>query len=224
MTPLHHPAVLRWLSGHLLCHVTQAGPRFALTFDDGPSPRNTPALLDVLAVLGARATFFLLADRVRRHPRLVERIAAEGHEVGIHGGLHLPPWALPRALLDRDLAAAAAAVREACGLEPRHYRAPFGLLFPRQAAWVRARGLTPVLGSIYPRDHAHRAAEPIVREVLGRLAPGAIVILHDASAIADPDRGPTIRAVETIVAAGAARGLQSVTVDALARAPSGSAT
>src|SRR5574341_1686752 len=177
VTPLHHPAVQRWLRGHLLCHVPNAGPRYALTFDDGPSPRNTPPLLDRLAGLGARATFFLMADRARRYPELVARIVAEGHEVGLHGHRHLPPWALTRSWLERDIAAAAAAVREACGAVPRHYRAPFGLLFPRQAAWVRARGLTPVLGSIYPRDHAHNSPGPIVRGVLDRLEPGSIVIL-----------------------------------------------
>ena len=215
MTPLHHPAVQRWLRGHLLCHVSNAGPRFALTFDDGPSPRNTPTLLDGLGRLGAHATFFVLAGRSRRHPKLVERIASEGHEIGIHGAHHVPAWSLPRAWLEREIDLTAAAVRDACGTTPRHYRAPFGLMFPTQAAWVRERGLTPVLGDIHPRDHARLAPEPIVREVVSRLEPGAIVILHDSSALGDPDRGATIAAVPAIVAAGASRGLRSVTVEAL---------
>jgi peptidoglycan/xylan/chitin deacetylase (PgdA/CDA1 family) len=212
VTLLHRPDVQRWLGGHVLCRVTDAGPRFALTFDDGPSPRNTPRLLDVLARSGARATFFLIADRARRHRELVRRIVAEGHEVGIHGSLHVPPWLLPRALLLRDLDEAARAVREACGRTARHYRAPFGLVFPRQAAWVRAYGLTPVLGSIYPRDHSLRDAATIARRVLERLEPGSIVILHDSSALADPDRSPTLGAVEAILEAAAARALRSVAV------------
>ena len=212
MTLLHRPAAQRWLGGHLLCRVANAGPRFALTFDDGPSPRNTPRLLDVLASHGAHATFFLIADRARRHPELVRRIAAEGHEVGIHGRHHVPAWILPRPLLLRDLEASVAAVRDACGLPPRHYRAPFGLLFPAQAAWVRARGLAPVLGSIYPRDHAAPNAATIAGRVLDLLGPGSIVILHDSSALWDPDRGPTIDAVDAVLAEAATRSLRSVSV------------
>ena len=218
MTLLHRPAVQRWLGGHLLCRVAGAGPRFALTFDDGPSPRNTPRLLDVLARHGARATFFLIADRARQHRELVRRIVADGHEAGIHGSLHVPPWLLPRALLLRDLDHAVAAVRDACGRPARHYRAPFGLLFPPQAAWVRARGVTPVLGDNYPRDFSARESATIARRVIERLAPGSIVILHDSSALADPDRGPTVGAVDAILAEAAARALRSVTVAELVQA------
>jgi peptidoglycan-N-acetylglucosamine deacetylase len=209
---LHRPAVQRWLGGHLLCKVADAGPRFALTFDDGPSPRNTPGLLDVLARHGARATFFVLAGHTQRHADLVRRISSESHEVGIHGGMHLPPWSLPRAVFDRDLAASVALVREVCGASVRHYRAPFGVMLPPQAAWTRARGLTPVLGSIYPRDHSVRLADVIARRVLDRLEPGAIVILHDSSALWDPDRGATVSAVDMILKEAAARGLRSVSV------------
>jgi len=218
VTLLHRPDVQRWLGGHLLCRVLDAGPRFALTFDDGPSPRNTPRMLDVLARHGARATFFLIADRARRHRELVRRIVAEGHEAGIHGSLHVPPWLLPRALLLRDLDQAAAAVREACGRPVRHYRAPFGLLFRPQAAWVRARGVTPVLGDVYPRDWSLRESATIARRVIERLAPGSIVILHDSSALADPDRGPTVGAVDAILAEAAGRALRSVTVAELVQA------
>jgi len=119
---------------------------------------------------------------------------------------------MPRPLLVHDLEATAAAVRDVCGFAPRHYRAPFGLLFPAQAAWVRARGLTPVLGSIYPRDHAVRSAATIARRVFARLESGSIVILHDSSALWDPDRSPTIDAVDAILAEAAARSLRSVSV------------
>jgi peptidoglycan-N-acetylglucosamine deacetylase len=218
VTLLHRPDVQRWLGGHVLCRVEAAGPRFALTFDDGPSPRNTPRLLDVLARHGARATFFLIADRARKHRELVRRMVAEGHEAALHGSLHLWPWLLPRALLVRDIDEAASAVREACGIAARHYRAPFGLLFPPQAAWVRARGLTPVLGDNYPRDFSVGRSATIARRVLERLAPGGIVILHDSSALADPDRSPTIGAVDAILTEATARALRPVTVAELVQA------
>jgi peptidoglycan/xylan/chitin deacetylase (PgdA/CDA1 family) len=215
VTLLHRPTVQRWLGGHLLCRIPEAGPRFALTFDDGPSPRNTPRLLDALARHGAHATFFVIAGRARRHHQLTHRIDAEGHEVGIHCRLHVPAWSLPRRLLQRDLEEASAAVRDACGRDPRHYRAPFGFLLPAQAGWARARGLTPVLGNVYPRDQTVRDPEVIARRVLDRLGPGSIVILHDSSALGDPDRTPTLCAVEAILRGAAARSLRCVSVSEL---------
>jgi peptidoglycan-N-acetylglucosamine deacetylase len=202
----------------MLCCVADAGPCFALTFDDGPSPRNTPGLLDVLARHAARATFFVIADRARKHRELMRRIVAEGHEAAIHGSLHVPPWLLPPPVLLRDVDQAAAAVHEACGRPARHYRAPFGLMFPPQAAWVRSRGLTPVLGNVYPRDLRLGKSATIAARVIERLEPGSIVILHDSSALGDPDRSPTVGAVDAILKEAAARSLRSVTVAELVQA------
>ena len=202
----------------MLCRVADAGPRFALTFDDGPSPRNTPGLLDLLARHGAHATFFVIANRARKHRELMRRMVAEGHEAAIHGGLHVPPWLLPPPLLLRDVDQAAAAVHDVCGRPARHYRAPFGLMFPPQAAAVRSRGLTPVLGNVYPRDFGLRMSATIAARVIERLEPGSIVILHDSSALADPDRSPTVGAVDAILKEAAARSLRSVTVAELVQA------
>jgi peptidoglycan/xylan/chitin deacetylase (PgdA/CDA1 family) len=220
---LHVARVRRILSAHLLCEVPGAGPRFALTFDDGPSARNTPALLDVLEKHRARATFFLMTGRARRHPDLVGRAVAAGHEIGIHGGVHLPGWSLPRPLFDRELTDAIASLTTVTGRRPRHYRAPFGLLFPAQARWAREQGVTAVLGSIYPRDHAARSAAEIVARVLPRLGPGMIVILHDSSALGDADRAATVGAVDAILTAAAHRGLESTTVEGLVAGSAGTA-
>lgn len=216
MSLLHDPRVKRRLADYLLCEVPAAGPRFALTFDDGPSARNTGRLLDVLERHRARATFFMLAGRARRHLELVRRVMSAGHEVGVHGSLHVPAWSLPRPWFDHEVARALAAVSDVTGRRPIHYRAPFGLLFPAQARWARAQGLTAVLGSIYPKDHALRSPQEIARRVLVRLVPGAIVILHDSSALGDPDRGATIAAVDEILNEAGRRGLEAVTVQEMA--------
>ena len=194
MSLLHRPAVRRLLSRHLLCRVEGATGRFALTFDDGPSPRNTPRLLDALGRSGARATFFLLEDHVRRHPAIVRRMIAEGHEAGVHGRLHLWPILLPRSVLTGDLHRSSAAIEAAAGVRPRLYRAPFGLLRPIQARRLRALGYDPVLGDVYPVDVRCRRPESIVERVMPRLVAGSIVILHDASVLGDSDRSPTIAA------------------------------
>jgi len=209
---VHLPRIQNWLQGHLLCRVPEAGARFALTFDDGPGLRNTPRLLDVLARHGARATFFVIASRLRRHPALAERAIAEGHEIGVHGGLHVPPWSLPRAWLKRELEDAVRAVQGVTGIQPKHYRAPFGLLFEHRAAWVREWGLSPVLGDIHPRDHAVRQPALIAERVLSRLESGSIVTLHDSGVLTDVDRYPTLAAVDVILKRAAERSLQSVPV------------
>ena len=216
MTLLHARWVQSRLSRHLLCRIPDAGPRFALTFDDGPSPHNTPALLDLLARHGARATFFLLRGRVRRHPDVARRIAEAGHEIGVHGDLHVPAWWMPTSWVEADIRRASATIVAVTGVRPAHYRAPFGLLRPGQAAAVRRLGLVPVLGDVYPRDHDFRRPAPITGRVLARLASGSIVILHDASAVFDADRRATVDAVAQVLEAAAARGWSAAALRDLA--------
>lgn len=193
--------------------------RFAISFDDGPSPTWTPRVLDVLARAGARATFFPLAPNLRRHGALARRALAEGHELGVHGEWHLPPPLLPwRALrweIERGLAAAAAL----SGKRPRLYRPAYGILRRGQSERVRALGLAPVEGDVYPRDVERPGADAIAARALTRLTPGSILVLHDASGLGDFDRSQSVAAAERILAAMAARGLRAVTISELLTTP-----
>jgi peptidoglycan/xylan/chitin deacetylase (PgdA/CDA1 family) len=203
------------------CRVEGVPDRFALTFDDGPSPRNTPRLLEVLARLGVRATFFVLAGHARRHADIVRATHDAGHELGIHGRTHLPPLLFPGRLLAAELETTAQAIEAACGVRPRRYRAPFGLLSAGQARVARALGFETVLGDVYPEDpHVHDDRE-IARRALARIGPGSILILHDASVYGDASRSPTIEATERIVAEASRRGLHAVTVAELVSRASG---
>ena len=212
MNLVHTASLARWFGRDVLCRVEGVSDRFALTFDDGPSPANTPRLLDVLARHRARATFFVLARHARRHPALVRRLHEAGHELGVHGRDHVPPAFLPAGWLRRQVADTASAIRDACGQQPGCYRAPFGMLRRTQARYVRQLGLVPVLGDIYPEDPHVNDAERIAAMVLKRLRPGSIVILHDSSVFGDASRAPTIEAVDRMLAAASARGLAAVSV------------
>lgn len=229
------------LPAHLLCRVEGVTDAFAITFDDGPSPRNTPRLLRLLDARRARATFFQLGRNLRRHPHLTRAVLDAGHEVGLHDDLHLPPALLPaplfarefrateRALAHATAAAARSSVASAArGEGPvarRFYRPPFGWLRASQARRVRAWGWEPVLGDVFPGDPERPGVEAIVARALAGLRGGSILILHDGSGYFDLDRGQTIDAAGIILAELTGRGLHAVTVGELvARGTTGAST
>jgi len=212
MTMLHRARFSSWARGHLLCRVEDVGGRFALTFDDGPSLNTTPRLLDVLAHHGARATFFLLGLNVRRAPELVRRVAAEGHELALHGDLHWPLALSPPWMIRSEIQKCARAVHDATGVQARFFRPPFGFMMPGQSAFVRHLGYESVLGDIYPEDPRRPGTARIVSRVMQRLRAGSILILHDGSPTGERDRSQTVDALEVILQKASHQGLAAVTV------------
>src|SRR6201999_2717760 len=99
----------------------------ALTFDDGPDPRGTPLVLEVLQDAGVNATFFVLGACVEREPELLERVLAAGHEVEVHGHAHLRHPEHARAAIEEDLQTAPRP-RERHGVLPTRWRLPWGHL------------------------------------------------------------------------------------------------
>src|SRR3954452_9662751 len=153
----------------------------ALTFDDGPHPEGTPALLDLLGEAGIRATFFVIGEQVERWPGIAERIAREGHLVALHGHRHRNLLRIPPALLARDLGRGARVVREATGIEPALYRPPYGIFSPAGLAIARRRGWETLLWSRWGHDwRGSRAPERIAAEATRDLGHGDVVLLHDA--------------------------------------------
>ncbi|SOD84623.1 polysaccharide deacetylase family protein [Streptomyces sp. Ag109_G2-15] len=153
----------------------------ALTFDDGPDPHSTPLFLDALADRGVRATFFLLGSQARRSPGLVREIAAQGHEVAVHGWLHRPLLLRgPRATLD-DLARARDTVGELTGRAPTLFRPPYGVMSTAAHLAARRLGLTPVLWTCWGEDWTARATPDSVHRTVARdLHGGGTVLLHDS--------------------------------------------
>ena len=159
----------------------------ALTFDDGPHPQGTPAVLDLLAQRRATATFFLVGEQVERDPGLAAQIAAAGHGVALHAHRHRNLLRLgPRALAD-DLRRAESVIAEATGTRPRLYRPPYGIFSPAALAYARRRGWRPLLWSRWGHDWAARAtADSIAAEVATELGPGDVLLLHDADHYSAP--------------------------------------
>ena len=153
----------------------------ALTFDDGPHPEGTPAVLEVLDGAGIKATFFLVGEQVERRPALAAEIAARGHMVALHGYRHRPQPALRGRAVEDDLARGATAIAEAAGVKPVWHRPPYGLYSPAGLEAARARGLKPLLWSRWGKDWRRLTTpERIAGRVLRDLGAGDVILLHDA--------------------------------------------
>jgi peptidoglycan/xylan/chitin deacetylase (PgdA/CDA1 family) len=153
----------------------------ALTFDDGPHPEGTPAVLELLAAAGVTATFFLVGEQVERRPALAAEIAAAGHEIALHGYRHTLLLRRTPAALAADLDRAVEAIHDATGRLPTSYRAPYGVFSVYALRLARRRGWAPTLWSRWGRDWERRATPAaIARRAARSLSPGDIVLLHDA--------------------------------------------
>jgi peptidoglycan/xylan/chitin deacetylase (PgdA/CDA1 family) len=193
-------------------------PVVALTFDDGPDPVVTGKILDVLGEHGARATFFVLGERAERHPELVRRIHAEGHTVGTHTQRHRLRFHFGSpAYIQREIEDAVDVVAGILPSRPTLFRPPQGLRTPCFASgWRRTTGLTCVTWSVRGLDSRATTAQAIVERVAHRLAPGAIVTLHDGTGLGGTDdRGPTLEALGQILRECRARGLRCVALGEL---------
>lgn len=192
-------------------HGSRAGNRIALTFDDGPDPLRTPALLDTLAALDVRATFFVTGDQADANPELCARIAREGHQLGNHTYSHrYLPLARSRSV-ERELRATDRAIARAAGVVPDIARPPYGGRSPWtvRAFWRAAKRV--VLWDINSFDWKGKPAPAIAERVLERARPGSIVLMHEAREGGEV----TIEAVRLLVPALRARGYELVTVGAL---------
>jgi peptidoglycan-N-acetylglucosamine deacetylase len=158
----------------------------ALTFDDGPDPLGTPAVLAQLRELGWTATFFLLGSQVRRFPDVAREVVAAGHEVALHGDEHCNHLFRPAGWVRRDLTRGAAAVEEATGVRPRWYRPPYGVLSGGTLRATAGLGLTPVLWTAWGRDWLPSTGERVAATVQADLAPGGTVLLHDSDCTSTP--------------------------------------
>jgi peptidoglycan-N-acetylglucosamine deacetylase len=180
----------------------------ALTFDDGPDPTWTPAVLDALQAAGAAATFFALGRSAVAHPDLVRRIAAEGHAVGVHGHDHARHTELEAAQGAADLDRALHALDD-IGLRIAVWRTPWGV----EADWTRelaaSRGLRLVHWTADTHDWRGDDAAAMLAAIERDVMPGAVVLAHDGLGPGARRDGcsETVALIAPLVALCRARGL-----------------
>ncbi|MFA7345114.1 MAG: polysaccharide deacetylase family protein [Terrimicrobiaceae bacterium] len=174
----------------------------ALTFDDGPDPDWTPAILDILKAKGAKATFFVVGAEAERHPALVRRIVAEGHEVGNHTFTHPNLAEAPPALIKLELNATQRLIESLTGRSTTLFRPPYNAdsrpanlreLVPIEIA--QSLGYMTILENVDPQDWQKPKKDRLLQRVKSELPRGNIILLHDGGG----DRSATVAALPSIL-------------------------
>jgi peptidoglycan/xylan/chitin deacetylase (PgdA/CDA1 family) len=174
-----------------------------LTIDDGPDADDTPRILDLLDRHRARAAFFLIGARAAKHPELVAEILRRGHEIAHHTHTHPTRsfWCAGPGRVRAELDDGLAAIRAAGG-QPRWFRPPVGIKSLFLGPILKERALECVGWSVRSHDSILRDPERVVRRVLDRLHPGAIVLVHEGEPL---DPRVRVRAIERLLEELAAR-------------------
>jgi len=159
----------------------EAAAAVALTFDDGPHPEGTPAILAILARADLKATFFLVGEQVERRPALAAEIAAAGHAIGLHGHGHRCQLWLTADQIVEDYRRGVAAIEQATGSAPELHRPPYGIYSQAGLKAARRTGLRPLLWSKWGRDwRKFTTPERIAARATHEIAAGDVILLHDA--------------------------------------------
>jgi peptidoglycan/xylan/chitin deacetylase (PgdA/CDA1 family) len=147
----------------------------ALSFDDGPDPIWTPLVLEALASVGARATFFVVAPRAARYPSLISSMRERGHDVAFHCVEHVRHDAMTRREIEADVESGLLAL----GRSVRYWRTPWGLITPATEEVANKHRLRLVGWTADTEDWRGEAPEEMLARIRGSISPGAIVLMHD---------------------------------------------
>lgn len=170
------------LFGNFICAGRWSKKQVALTFDDGPDPRSTPQLLELLREEKISAAFFCIGKHVEKNPELAARIVREGHLLENHSYAHsnFINFYSPKRLR-AELTQAQAVMEKAAGCAPKFYRPPVGLSNPGTFRVAHALGLQVIGWNIRSLDTVIAEPEKIVARIRRGLKPGAIILLHDGN-------------------------------------------
>jgi peptidoglycan/xylan/chitin deacetylase (PgdA/CDA1 family) len=153
----------------------------ALTFDDGPHPRDTPRVLDALAKHNVQATFFLVGQSVERYPQLVKEIHQNGHQLALHCYRHLPFLLEHPSNLRKGLDRTRHLIAELCGISPEticSVRPPYGLFTAGTLSLLNEWGYRLVIWNSMS-FHWMQPTDWTIRQILDEATPGSVIVLHD---------------------------------------------
>ncbi|WP_301924617.1 polysaccharide deacetylase family protein [Corynebacterium glaucum] len=184
----------------------------ALTYDDGPMPGTTDAILDIYASRGVKASFFMIGQNVAEHPELARRVKDEGHTVGNHSYNHLRLPEHPDKKIWNELFATNWEIQEQTGVEAKWMRPPYTDYDGRVTEASRDAGLSVTAWDVDTADWEHKNPERTCKTVLDQAKGGSIVVMHDV-------HKETVASTECIIDGLLAKGLVPVTLDQLVPNP-----
>jgi peptidoglycan-N-acetylglucosamine deacetylase len=194
-------------------------PDVCLSFDDGPDPVSTPALLTLLRRYRIRAVFFVTGERAQRHPTLIKALLADGHSIGNHSYSH------DNFIMFRSCATLIEEIEStqrvlgAHGFRPRFFRPPVGIMTPRYIKALRQTGLIAVTFSRRAGDRGNRNIRGLAGRILRRLRPGDIVLLHDTAPRRTGDLQLWLHEVEQLISGIGQRQMTIVPMETLIGQP-----
>jgi peptidoglycan/xylan/chitin deacetylase (PgdA/CDA1 family) len=178
-TPTPGPAPIQYTYNS----VPGAGRAIAITFDDGPSEKLTPMLLDILKERNVHATFFVVGQNAAEYPDILKRAVAEGHEIGNHSWSHPSLTGLGAAGVKNQMQKTNAAIKAAIGRDPVVMRPPYGATNATlNKRYNDVYGMKVILWSVDPLDWKYRSAAHVKSQILAQVTPGAIILAHDIHA------------------------------------------
>jgi peptidoglycan/xylan/chitin deacetylase (PgdA/CDA1 family) len=187
-----------------------------LTFDDGPWPKTTKAIVKILEDNGVKATFFQIGRQARKMPSIARAVTDAGLEVGNHSENH--SYGIGRANtagVSKEITQAQYDIKQATGKTPTHFRPPGGITSKPMAAALKKLKLEMVMWDVDPADWQRPSPEKIVSRVTRNVRPGAVILMHDGGG----DRTNTVKALPTIIKKLRERGYTFVNLDELPSVP-----
>ena len=199
---------------NVFCGVDTKEKVIALTFDDGPHPRYTDAILDILKEYGVRATFFVVGENAALYPEELKRIAVEGHEIGNHTYTHADLKKIGKASLMRELSDTENIIYELVGKHTSVFRPPEGRCNETVVGCANELGYATVLWTVDPRDWASPPAVEVATEIIKNAKCGSVILCHDYNS---NKRSPTPEALRAVIPQLMKNGYSFVTVSELLR-------
>ncbi|MFI6642623.1 polysaccharide deacetylase family protein [Streptomyces sp. NPDC050504] len=181
-----------------IVHASDKGPRGVnITIDDGPDPRWTPQMLDLLREHGAKATFCMVGTQAQAHPDLVKKVLADGHRLCDHSVSHDTGMdKQSQTYQSKQILDAERMITKASGgVRPMYYRAPGGAFTPYSRKLAASRGMRPLGWNVDTKDFERPGTEAIVATVKREMSNGPTLLFHDAGG----DRAQTVEALRRLL-------------------------
>ena len=213
-------AVFLWSYSAAIVTVPVTEKVVALTFDDGPNPPHTQALLDTLDQHSVKATFFLKGQHVEAFPESVRAVAQAGHEIANHSYSHRPMLSFSKSEMLNELVRTNQLIEDLLDYQPDLFRPPYGVQGPGLKMALDELNMTSILMSTHGLDWEVNDPELIANTVLESIEPGSIILLHDGHGdVTDPNaqdsRAASVQSTTIIIETLKAQGYRFATVGEL---------